>query len=74
MAYAVVCFSDNTVSEVPTNWIHEDDNEVMCWWPPTSVKNVSTLILKRADPNRKSWSLISVKIQKYFRKNYNLHL
>ncbi|XP_071575507.1 uncharacterized protein [Temnothorax nylanderi] len=66
MAYAVVCFIDNTVSEVPTNWIHEDDNEVMCWWPPTSVKNVSTLISKRADPDKKSWSLISVKIQKYF--------
>lgn len=73
MAYAVVCFIDNTVSEVPTNWIHEDENETMCWWPPISIKNVSTLISKRVDPDKKSWNFISVTIQKYFCKN-NLSL
>ncbi|XP_032690718.1 uncharacterized protein LOC116853669 isoform X2 [Odontomachus brunneus] len=66
MAYVVVCFADNSVSEVPTNWLYEYEGDTMCWWPPPSIKNTSMLISKCVDPDKKSWNLMSVTVQKYF--------
>ncbi|EZA49868.1 hypothetical protein X777_11749 [Ooceraea biroi] len=41
------------VSQVASDYMHLIyENESMCWWPPSSVKNVSTLISKRVDPDK----------------------
>jgi len=70
MAYAVVFFKENkTTSEIPTNWLHEDEDNILCWWPPTHVKNLTSLIAKRVKPDIKTWSLYAVKVEKYCSKN-----
>lgn len=64
--YAVVQFlSDETFSEVPTNWIDRDDksNDFICWWPNT--KNISSLIENRTEPDMKSWSIFDITVIKY---------
>lgn len=69
MAYAVVTFYDDyLVSEVPTNWLHKDGDDYLCWWPPTNVKNVPVLISKRVDPDCQTWKLVEVNVEKYCRK------
>lgn len=64
MAYAVVTFHDNEVSEVPFNWLETNDDEPSCWWP-AHCKNVSTLIAKRSEPDKKSWDNLPVTIKKF---------
>lgn len=69
MAYAVVSFiDDGAISEVPTNWLQKDDNDLLCWWPPSSTKNFTFLFVKRIEPDIKTWSLLSVKVEKYCSK------
>lgn len=70
MAYAVISFiDDGVVSEVPTNWLQEDENEYFCWWPPTNTKNLRSLFIKRANPDIKTWSLLPVEVEKYCSKD-----
>jgi len=64
--YAVVQFSvDESFSEIPTNWIHQNDenNGFICWWPNT--KNISLLIENRAEPEKKLWSIFDITVIKY---------
>lgn len=64
--YAVVQFlSDESFSEVPTNWIQQGDEEddFICWWPNT--KNISSLIENRTEPDKKSWSTFHIMVTKY---------
>lgn len=64
MAYAVVKFiDDGTVSEIPTNWLKDDKTH--CWWPPTNTKNLSSFMLKRAEPDLKTWIQHPILIEKY---------
>lgn len=67
MAYAVVTFNDESVSEVPANWLEPStEEENQCWWPPHS-KGVAALIAKRVEPDKLSWRLLTVKIEKWCR-------
>ena len=67
MAYIVVTFDDQTISEVPYNWLESKSDELsLCWWP-TNFKNISSLIMKRAEPDEKTWQLLSVTIEKWYR-------
>lgn len=81
MAYAVVYFiDDDLTSEIPTNWLHKDENDYMCWWPPLNTKNTKSLIMKRAEPDIKTWMLLPIKVEKYYGKNilqnmsFNIHI
>lgn len=71
--YAVVHFlSEDSFSEVPTNWILESNSTSgeeakFCWWPAT--KNVSTLIENRTQPE-KTWAKYNIEILKYCCKCY----
>jgi len=66
MAYTVVSFCDDElVSEVPTNWLQEDGNNYLCWWPPAIMKNVPSLISKRINPDIQTWQLLPVTVEKY---------
>ena len=71
MAYAVISFiEDGAISEIPTNWLQkDDDNEFLCWWPPANTKNFTSLFIKRTEPDVTTWSLLSVKVEKYCSKN-----
>lgn len=64
--YAVVQFSvDESFSEIPTNWIHRNDQNdgLICWWPNT--KNISSLLENRTEPDMKLWSIFDIKVIKY---------
>lgn len=63
--YAVVQFSvDESFSEIPTNWIHQNDEDgFICWWPNT--KNISLLIENRTEPDKKLWSIFDITVIKY---------
>lgn len=64
MAYAVVTFKNNDVSELPSNWLDEDVEQASCWWP-TNFKNISTLIAKRFEPDKESWDYLPVTVEKF---------
>ncbi|XP_050450853.1 uncharacterized protein LOC126851197 [Cataglyphis hispanica] len=72
MAYTVVYFiDDDLTSEIPTNWLHKDRNNYMCWWLPPNTKNTKSLIIKRTELNIKAWMLFSINIEKYYEyENY----
>lgn len=73
MAYAVVTFNDNEVSEVSSNWLEKNDDESSCWWL-ANCKNVSTLISKRSEPDKKSWDNLPVTIEKFCNTHTSLLL
>lgn len=45
----------------------------MCWWPAPNTKNIKSLIIKRAEPDIKTWILHPINIDKYCGKNI-LHI
>lgn len=70
MAYAVVTFlDDGAINEVPINWLCEQGNETLCWWPLINTKNLSSLIVKRVQPDVKTWMQLPVYVEKYCGKN-----
>ncbi|XP_011690495.1 PREDICTED: uncharacterized protein LOC105451621 [Wasmannia auropunctata] len=58
--FAVVTFDDASTSEVPTNWLIDEEDGSSCWWPPSNTKNLSTLISKRVDPIKSTWQKLNV--------------
>lgn len=51
MEYAVVCFENQSVSEIPFIWIIVDDKNGEYWWPPPNCKNISSLIRNKPAPD-----------------------
>lgn len=58
-AYAVVRFEDETVSEIPSTWL-TDDNKY-CYWP--NSKNVSIFINKSLEPDHNLWLKYPVEVE-----------
>lgn len=55
---------DGTVSEIPILWLNVMDGSSQCWWPGPAIKNVSMLISKKTIPEKKTWLLCDVEIEK----------
>lgn len=70
--YAVVRFLESdTFSEVPSNWLYEEKNKILCWWP-IKVKTITSYILNRILPDKATWELCEVEIETYCGKITNL--
>lgn len=70
--YAVVRFLEtDTFSEVPSNWLYEENYKILCWWP-IKAKNITSLISNRMLPDKTTWELCEVEIEMYCGKITNL--
>ncbi|XP_076670009.1 uncharacterized protein LOC143369666 isoform X2 [Andrena cerasifolii] len=60
----VVQFEDGSYSELPINWIIDDCDSALtyCWWPPSNIKNLSSLMTRKATVNPKTWQKHCVSI------------
>lgn len=68
MNYAVVRFSSNVASEVPTIWTTNSDDCQSCWWP-RGHKNIKSLIDDCVEPDFQKWKEYPVEIERTGGKN-----
>ncbi|XP_018360779.1 PREDICTED: uncharacterized protein LOC108759712 [Trachymyrmex cornetzi] len=63
--FAIARFLESdTFSEVPSNWLYEEKNKILCWWP-VKVKNVTSYISNRIPPDESTWEMCEVEIETY---------
>ncbi|KAK4877259.1 hypothetical protein RN001_009765 [Aquatica leii] len=61
--YSVISYDNRDLEAVPSVWLNE--NKTICYWPPKSSKNITTLIKNCAKPNE-DWNSYSCSLIKQY--------